>query len=389
MTRCSITCLRCHKPTIVDLDVSLSQQRCSECRGFIQGVDALPKKQGLVRHKKVKRNLGLGATISQWADQKTAVQPLRNRWPKFFKICIFLGIVATAAFATHLIYQQVKDMRKVPDTVVHGQEPPPPIDIRKSVNWRTKATAVARQAMAAREIPVILPLLTHAGVPEETITQFYSIEEPLPLGTDLEEDYIIVGDGSNLPAVAFPYIDPRGKPRNLVVVETKDGMKVDWAATAGRGQVSLKEYKLTRPEEPRVVLARASLVGYYNHDFSNDKKWVCARLADINDENPIFGYAERSSPVGAWLLTHCPDNSDGKNPMQMPLAVALRFPSTNFSSDQTEIVEMIDSTWYLPDGLEAAMARAAKLKHTPENQPGLLEQHEEKPDNSQLVPPSQ
>ena len=72
--------------------------------------------------------------------------------------------------------------------------------------------------------------------------------------------------------------------------------------------------------------------------------------------------------------------------MQIPVAVTVQFPSENLISDQTQIVKLVAVTWYLPDGVEAAVKEAEGVNKMADPEKGLRLEGPPQAKSTELVP---
>ncbi len=238
-------------------------------------------------------------------------------------------------------------------------------DIRRGAEWRDAATAAARLAMKAKSPAELWPLLVRDSITEASIAQYYATGESLPLGDDLNENYVLIDEGKNLPIAFFEFRDVHGRHRLLPIVDVHGEKKVDWGVLVGHSQLSLKDYLASPPATAFAVRARAEIVDYYNEPFADETRWLCVRLGDVFDENAVFGYIERRSPTAVNLVAECPDSRSPIAQRQHPITVILKKPADQRFPNQALIREVHSWSWYLPRGLPAAVARARALSTPP------------------------
>lgn len=360
MSQYTVICHRCGKSTFVDLSRTLSDQRCRACRGFLHGVDVSIGDKHAEKHRKlVVRMAGEGGREPEWQDQDAPVIPLRQRWPRFFRWVILGGL---ACFLSAIGYAALQNFRSTlgGHRELTGQLAPAMIDVRLTPEWRSKATSLAKKAMAAKTIEELLPMLFHPEVSDDVIRRYYSSEETLPLGKDLQEDYIFPDGHAAENAVAFTFTDSADRGRAFVIVEKPGGFMLDWPSLVGLGEMPVKEYVKTMPSQVVVLRARARIGHYYNHFFADSSKWLSIRLSDVTDDNVFHGYADRSLNLAGYMESTFPNPETGKNFADKPVIVVLKHPSGNLQSDQTQILALFAVTWYLPGGLKDVIEQARK-----------------------------
>jgi len=361
MSRYTVICHRCGKSTFVDLEKTISDQRCHVCRGFLQGVDvSIGERRAATHRKLVVKSAGGAGREPKWEDQEVPVVPIRNRWPRYFRFIVWGGI---AGFCVAIIWiyvlrwQESLDKDRKPLLV---QEEPPPVDVRFTDRWRKEATELARRALSVETVSELLPLLYHPEVDADVIRRYYATEEKLPLGSDLQEDYLFY-EGSREKSCAFQFLDSAKRSRAFVVVEKKDGMRIDWPSLVGLGEMSVKEYRNRTPKGVVVMRARARIGEYYNDYFNDSKRWLSVRLCDVTDENVLHAYFDRELPGVPEIIRALPDPADKVPRPDAPVIVVLKHPQGNLASDQTQMIALLDITWYREDGLKPLIEYARKL----------------------------
>lgn len=359
--RYTVICHRCGKSTFVDLSKTLSDQRCRACQGFLQGVDvSIGSASKQPSRKLVVKMAGSAGHEPVWHDQEAPVIPLRQRWPRYYKWVVAGGVACFLAAIGRVGYVKFRDSAGG-HRPVQEQEASPEVDVRLTEEWRRKATAFARDVLAAKTVEELLPLLYHPEVGDDVIRNYYGIEEQLPLGTDLVEDYYVPPGEYAENVVAFSFMDGAKRPRAFVLVEKTGSMKVDWPSLVGLGEMSVKDYLRTAPPGVVVMRARARVGHYYNDYFTDSRKWLSIRLSDVTDENVIHGYYDRALPgANSMEQTFADPEADREKPDE-PVIVVLKHPAGNVRSEQTEIVGLVSTTWYLQDGLKPLIEQARKI----------------------------
>ncbi len=361
MSQYTVICHRCGKSTFVDLSRTLSDQRCRACRGFLQGVDVSVGggKHAETHRKLVVRMAGEGGREPEWHDQDAPVIPVRQRWPRFFRWTVVGGL---ACFLSAIGYAALQKFRSTlgGHRELTGQLTPDKLDVRLTPEWRVRATAAAKKAMAAEDVEQLLPLLYHPEVGDDVIRRYYASEEKLPLGKDLQESYLYPDGASAENAVAFLFTDAADRNRAFVVVEKPDGFTIDWPSLVGLGEMPVKQYIKTMPSDVVVLRARARIGHYYNHYFADSRKWLSIRLSDVIDENVFHGYVDRSLNLAEFIGSTFPDSEKSKDIADKPVIIVLKHPAGNLQSDQTQIIGLLDVTWYQSGGLKPLIEQARK-----------------------------
>lgn len=92
-----------------------------------------------------------------------------------------------------------------------------------------------------------------------------------------------------------------GGQRLLCVVETPEGMRVDWGAFARHGDLGADGTVAEEGADP-IVRVFIKSVRYYNYSFSDERAWVGFELHSPEWSDPMFGYARRDSSTARILV---------------------------------------------------------------------------------------
>ena len=341
----------------MDLEKPLSAQRCDSCRGFLKGVDVSPGGARPVHRRKTFRAFFRYHADEVWQDGEEPVPSLHRRWPRLFKYGVWGATAVLLAGFTWAAWRKWQQYTGSPLEAV-GMVREFAIDPRRTEGWRLRAVEAARRAIAASTVEELLPLIERPGVSEEAIRRHHAEREPLPLGSDLDERYILPPAAEAGNAVCFLYRDTAGRPRAMIVTERDGGMKIDWPALVGHGQVSVEEFASTMPRDEKVLRVRARLGHYYNGPFSDDQRWLSVRLADVTDEQVVFGYVERGTVLAEALERTLPDPLARDARGDLPLTVRMASVSDK-PAGLAKLSSVVAWTWYLPRGLDSAIAEAA------------------------------
>ncbi|MFP6875764.1 MAG: hypothetical protein VCA37_02950 [Roseibacillus sp.] len=92
---------------------------------------------------------------------------------------------------------------------------------------------------------------------------------------------------------------PDGRPRFLCVAETPRGPLVDYEAFARHGTVNWEKLLAGEAGEMVRLLVKPSF--YFNHGFTDEKKWVAFELSNPDWPASLTGYAPVGSPTAGLL----------------------------------------------------------------------------------------
>jgi hypothetical protein len=168
----------------------------------------------------------------------------------------------------------------------------------------------------------------YAAQPYETPGFKETSVEPivLPIG-DSEVDVV----GLNVQTA--DYLD-----RQLALVRTPEGYRVDWESWAGWSESSWEDFKKERPTEPKLFRVVCSPTTYYNFSFKDEARWVSFRLESPERDEFLYGY----SPVGEALATRL-SPLDGIK--ERSVILKLRFPAGAETDNQVIIDGIVGTGW--------------------------------------------
>lgn len=135
--------------------------------------------------------------------------------------------------------------------------------------------------------------------------------------------------------------------RQVALIETPEGLKVDWESFVGWSEMSWEEFLATKPSEPKVFRVVVRQVEYYNFDFADDLRWQSYRLESPDGQHQIFGYAERGSLISQQLRSPSSDEA-------ISAMLTLRFPQDKTARDQVVIDRYVMEGWVFEDDDDGA-----------------------------------
>jgi hypothetical protein len=131
--------------------------------------------------------------------------------------------------------------------------------------------------------------------------------------------------------------------RQLNLVKTPAGLRVDWESWVGWTEMSWSEFLATKPTTPQAFRVIVKKVDYYNFDFADDKKWRSFRLESRKGEQTLYGYVERDSDLDRVIQI---DPELKKSAM----ILKIRFPAgAAAASNQVLIEELVHDSWVEPE----------------------------------------
>ncbi len=127
--------------------------------------------------------------------------------------------------------------------------------------------------------------------------------------------------------------------RDLMLVREPAGLRADWEAWVAWSEMSLKQFRKEKPQEPKAFRVVVSESDYFNFHFKNEVEWSSYRIDSLDGEESIFGYAPRGTDMNSHL-----DLMISKGTTKM-LLLRLKFPAEGRADNQAEIVEVVSDSW--------------------------------------------
>lgn len=241
-----------------------------------------------------------------------------------------------------------------------GDEPPPPPTAQASEPSaaalakeaaplkRTRqeilaeSEAVAKSFLDAKSIEEMRLWVRPSDTIEERMRRFYPAGQITSEGLSKLE----LRDDLDAPEEAvFATVRTRNlDDKAIVLVQTADGLRVDWESWVGWSEISWPELAIKKPVTPVEFRVTLTNVDYYNFDFSDDAKWQSFRLESPDLEHGLFGYVEKDSALHDQLRL----DADTK---KAEMILSIKFPEAATSSNQVLIDRLIGKGWV--EGLEA------------------------------------
>ena len=170
-------------------------------------------------------------------------------------------------------------------------------------------------------------------------------EESNLSGIEAKEVSRIDGEGDPKPGeygkYRAGYIYPGGYKITSIyyVKNTKDGMKINWEASAGFNEMPWNTFKASRPTKPVDMRVEASLSDYYNWGFrAAQRTHYSIRFKDRH----IWGYVRKDSSLGKRLFNIL------KNGEKHSLVLSIRYlPNPRYPNSEVTLIDKIVSEDWL------------------------------------------
>jgi hypothetical protein len=212
-----------------------------------------------------------------------------------------------------------------------------PVAERSNASLLAEAEPLVKKFLEATKVEDLLPIVRHPEVTEPRMRGFYPqgrIEAP-GLG-----EFNSGGSGLTIRGklVSLAVKTRDFEDRSIALVDTPQGLKIDWESFAGWSEIAWDKFTSSKPATGHVFRVTLSEVDYYNFDFSDDSKWRSYRLLSPDGETSLYGYAPKDSDLDRRIR---PD-SESKN---IPLTLSLKFPPEAKSDRQVEIERLVTEGW--------------------------------------------
>ena len=229
----------------------------------------------------------------------------------------------------------IRDGGKPLESKTVAVEVAPPTQ-RSEASILKEAEPLVKKFLEASTVDEMLGFVRNPGVAEARMREFYPGGKIEPAGLSKFNSGSRMMTKGKLVSVAV--ITRNQGEKLLGLVETPQGLKIDWEMWAEWLELPWEKFLLTKPSTHHVFRVILSPVDYYNFGFSDDSKWQSYRLESPGREHGIYGYVEKGSELDMRLRP----NVDEQEAM---LTLALKFPLDPQSNSQVEIERFVCEGW--------------------------------------------
>lgn len=299
--------------------------------------------QGGGTRRKRKSRQGKGHdwdTDSEGPDGSSDGERRQMFWMMIAGAALFSGIVVWVVTAM-LRGPESRDLVPVrADRIMRdaADAAPPPVAAKSDAAILAEAEPLVRKFLEASRIEDLLPLVRHPAVSEPRMRTHYpdgKIDAPGLAAFNATSRLTRQGPLLSVLVRTRDY-----ENRLVALVESPQGLKIDWESWVGWSELPWEEFIATKPTSAKVFRLNLSPVDYYNFSFSDDIKWRSYRLESPDREHAVFGYVERGTVLDS-LIQPSPDVK------RLPLMLSLRFPENEISGNQVIIDQFIVDGWVL------------------------------------------
>ena len=130
------------------------------------------------------------------------------------------------------------------------------------------------------------------------------------------------------------------------VRRTKDGFKIDWAASVGHNDFPLVTYFETNPKEPKTFRVSAELGSLYAGEFADhENAYYNLDLRESVPPETCWGYVVKESDAGKKIFEILKDGNKHKITVELQLVT----PSGKAARFHTcTITKLVSETWFTP-----------------------------------------
>ena len=195
---------------------------------------------------------------------------------------------------------------------------------------------LAKAFLDATQVDTLLGLVACPAEHADRIRGYYR-DHPLH-AAGMEEFGVddLVGFQGGIAAVQVRTRDLEQK--QMMLVDTKDGWKVDWESWVGWSEMSWKDFLREKPKTPKLFRVILRETQYYNYSFADERRWKSYNLTSPDGESSVIGYVERAGGIDREIR---PAEISARE----PYTLMLRFPPDADSVDQVIIDRMVSAGW--------------------------------------------
>lgn len=220
--------------------------------------------------------------------------------------------------------------------------------------WATIAPLVSDQFLKAEHSHQILAVVRDAPKHAASIESFAAKQGNLPIAKYGSLGILYAPEPEEKDAhhlAMIFYLSPDDQIRGLIIAQTPDGFKVDWASFTGESDMSNADFLHKKPTNPVLLRIHAREDDYFGYQFSKSDEFVCLRMIDNPNTATLFGYIPKGTPLakrveGIPVQNHeAPETSQSR---AAPLTVRVKFNEGQSDTNQVEILEIVGNGWYVP-----------------------------------------
>ena len=170
----------------------------------------------------------------------------------------------------------------------------------------------------------------------------YYLRHPLPVEKVSSIENILPTEIGKRPFfVVEVAVEGKEELELLLAEDCEDGeLRFDWESEVTYQPVGVADYIENKPTEPMAFRAYAQLDSFYSFEFSDQSRYQSFKLTFREEDEFLFGYAERKSVEGRGLLALLEGKKEG-----LPVLVQLRFSQDTNSLRSVLIEKVLATSW--------------------------------------------
>ncbi|MGI9240124.1 MAG: hypothetical protein ACR2RV_04955 [Verrucomicrobiales bacterium] len=267
-------------------------------------------------------------------------------------VCAALAIVAFVIYSfviqtTNVISTEAKTLQELPEEISRliAEANKTPITDNLTQDEEVIAVSVLSGFLNAKSIDERLRFVRNQEAVRPLMEEWYS-RNPEEAEREWPDAEIllrkkIIDQGRRFVVLAVDFVG-LGQ-RVLAIEQTPDGqMRLDWPTTVGYQDMPLEEFKAERPTTPVRFWVKVKPADYYNHSFSDQKKYQAVDLSYPGRiDFKLTGYIDRETDWGLDLDTRL---KAGEAPS---LILELAYPEEDSGdSSQVAIKSIVSESWW-------------------------------------------
>lgn len=214
------------------------------------------------------------------------------------------------------------------------EEPVPEIAIADLANVKK----VAESFINTSDVEERLALCRH---PEETRALLDSFAPQAVSEIPVSLEHVALATSAVRSNYSIFFVDFEDETRRvLFVINTPDGLRVDWQAYARHSEAEWEKILSGQVAEPVLVRVVGTPSTYYNYDYADDTQWAAYEVGVSELGQRLFFYTERDSETHEQI----------EKALALTQRITLRIlPDEEISKNrQSLITELVCSDWILP-----------------------------------------
>ena len=267
-------------------------------------------------------------------------------WVRISITSVAMGTLVTGI----LVVQHIKNKRSETLTT-------PPVEVDHVERWRSQIPAefeaalpFAERFLEARSVEQLLPVVRERQRVGALLESYYDTR---PVAA-FDGGELSLADAANVAGRVFLRLAAQaedGRVLGLTMEKVGDDYLVDWESFVARSEVDWVEFKEAAPSGGREVMLRArlSFSDFYPPPFDNRSEFQ-SLLLENNDGEFFNAYMPRLDES----LIKLREKMQESGRQRYEVIVRIRYPKLNWSADEVEITEIVQTGWVVWDRLRGA-----------------------------------